>query len=107
MRRTRGETGECSERIPFATRERAMFTDDCCDRRSPLADADPPIHILLALQGGGALGAFQIGIFEHLHNTLNVGEQIHALSGVSIGALNSAIYVANYRNDPIGALKRF
>jgi predicted acylesterase/phospholipase RssA len=84
-----------------------MKTESRTLPRGPLDDADPPIHILLSLQGGGALGAFQVGIFEHLHNGLGVGGQIRSLSGVSIGAMNSAIYVANYRKDPIRALKKF
>src|SRR5688572_3683396 len=75
--------------------------------KGPLADQNPPIHIFLAMQGGGALGPFQVGILDHLHNRLRVGGQIKALSGVSIGGINAAIYVANYRKDPIRALKRF
>jgi predicted acylesterase/phospholipase RssA len=84
-----------------------MKTESGTLARGPLADADPPIHILMALQGGGALGAFQVGILEHLHNGLGVGGQIRALSGVSVGAMNAAIYVSNYRKDPIRALKKF
>jgi NTE family protein len=84
-----------------------MTTEAHCPGTGPLSGVPPPIHILLALQGGGALGAFEVGVLEHLHNGLGVGEQIQALSGVSFGGINSAIYVANHKKDPIGALKRF
>jgi predicted acylesterase/phospholipase RssA len=62
---------------------------------------------LLTLQGGGALGAFEVGVLEHLHDHLDVSRQISAISGVSFGAINAAIYIANLHDDPIRALKEF
>jgi predicted acylesterase/phospholipase RssA len=74
---------------------------------NPLGDEDPPIHILVGLQGGGALGAFEVGVLEHLQTNLDVSQQVSAVSGVSFGAINAAIYAANIHDDPIGALKEF
>jgi predicted acylesterase/phospholipase RssA len=84
-----------------------MTSDPCQTATGPLANVDPPIHILLALQGGGALAAFEAGVLAHFHDGLGVGDQIRTLSGVSFGAITSAIYVANYRKGPIEALKKF
>ena len=62
----------------------------------PTTQGTPPLKELvkqydsvsLLLQGGGALGAYQAGIYEGLHKQ---GIKIDRISGISIGALNTAI----------------
>jgi NTE family protein len=49
-------------------------------------------RIALVLQGGGALGAYQIGVYQGLHEA---GLEPDWVSGVSIGAINSAIIAGN------------
>jgi NTE family protein len=49
-------------------------------------------RIALVLQGGGALGAYQAGVYQALHEE---GYLPDWLSGVSIGAINSAIIAGN------------
>ena len=49
-------------------------------------------RVALVLQGGGALGAYQAGVYEALHNA---GLEPHWVSGVSIGAINAAIIAGN------------
>jgi NTE family protein len=49
-------------------------------------------RIALALQGGGALGAYQVGVYEALHEA---GLEPDWVSGVSIGAINAAIIAGN------------
>src|SRR3979409_1802146 len=49
-------------------------------------------HIALVLQGGGALGAYQAGVFEELSST---AYQPDWISGVSIGAINAALIAGN------------
>jgi predicted acylesterase/phospholipase RssA len=44
------------------------------------------------LQGGGALGAYQAGVYERL---LEAGVEPTWVSGISIGAINSAIIAGN------------
>ena len=44
------------------------------------------------LQGGGALGAYQIGVFQAL---TEAGVELNWISGVSIGAINAAIIAGN------------
>ncbi|PLZ02949.1 hypothetical protein CY652_08530 [Burkholderia sp. WAC0059] len=53
----------------------------------------PPYEtIALVLQGGGALGAYQAGVFEGLHEA---GVEPNWIAGISIGALNTAIIAGN------------
>ena len=54
-----------------------------------------PGQIVLVLQGGGALGAYQLGIYQALHES---GLQPDWIIGTSIGAINGAIIAGN----PVG-----
>lgn len=65
---------------------------------------EPYAAIALVLQGGGALGAYQAGVFHALHEA-----GIHAswLSGVSIGAINAAIIAGNRPEDQLDRLRDF
>ena len=49
-------------------------------------------RIALVLQGGGALGAYQAGVYQALHEA---GIEPDWVSGVSIGAINAAIIAGN------------
>jgi len=49
-------------------------------------------RIALVLQGGGALGAYQAGVYEALHEA---GLEPDWVCGVSIGGINSAIIAGN------------
>ena len=51
----------------------------------------------LVLQGGGALGAFELGAIEWL---LDNGLAPDVVSGVSIGAINAAVLAGSKRADP-------
>ena len=61
-------------------------------------------RITLLLQGGGALGAYQAGIYEGIHNS---GIRINSISGISIGALNTAVIAGNPPEKRIEALRGF
>jgi NTE family protein len=67
----------------------------------PLAFSDTPAtrwrpercdRVALVLQGGGALGAYQAGVYQALHEA---GLEPDWVSGVSIGAINSALIAGN------------
>ena len=58
----------------------------------------------LVLQGGGALGAYQAGVYEALGDS---GIQPNWISGMSIGAINAAIIAGNTEDARIDQLKRF
>ena len=54
--------------------------------------ARPEEKIVLVLQGGGALGAYQAGAYETL---CEAGEIPTWVAGTSIGAVNGAIIAGN------------
>jgi NTE family protein len=60
--------------------------------------------VALVLQGGGALGAYQAGVYERL---LNAGIEPTWLAGISIGAINSAIIAGNTRENRLARLREF
>src|ERR1700674_5948503 len=49
-------------------------------------------RVALVLQGGGALGAYQAGVYQALHEA---DIQPDWISGVSIGAINAALIAGN------------
>jgi NTE family protein len=60
--------------------------------------------VALLLQGGGALGAYQAGVYEALVET-----DIHPdwIVGISIGAINAAIIAGNPPNARVDRLREF
>src|SRR3546814_11687175 len=60
--------------------------------------------IALVLQGGGALGAYQAGVFQGLQEA---GIEPSYLSGISIGALNTAIIAGNPPQTRVARLAEF
>jgi NTE family protein len=75
--------------------------------RPHLATADrrlPFDCIALLLQGGGALGAYQGGVYEALAEA-----DIHPdwIAGISIGAINAAIIAGNPPNTRVDRLREF
>jgi NTE family protein len=61
-------------------------------------------RIALVLQGGGALGAYQAGVYQALHEA-NI--EPDWVSGVSIGAINSAIIAGNPPRKRLAKLREF
>ncbi|RDJ27031.1 patatin-like phospholipase family protein [Bosea caraganae] len=61
-------------------------------------------RIALVLQGGGALGAYQGGVYEAL---AEVGLHPNWVGGISIGAINAAIIAGNAPSDRVGRLRTF
>jgi predicted acylesterase/phospholipase RssA len=57
----------------------------------------------LVLQGGGALGAFELGVIEWL---LENGIKLDVVSGVSIGAINAAVLCGHRHPEPRAALRQ-
>ncbi|NYZ62656.1 patatin-like phospholipase family protein [Luteimonas deserti] len=60
--------------------------------------------VALVLQGGGALGAYQCGVYEGLHTA---GIAPNWFAGISIGAINAALLAGNAPADRIAALHAF
>ena len=66
--------------------------------------SDIPGQIVFVLQGGGALGAYQAGVYEALHEAKVEPDWV---IGTSIGAINGAIIAGNPREQRIERLKQF
>ena len=73
---------------------------------SPTAPWRPPgcDRIALVLQGGGALGAYQAGVYQALHEA---GLEPDWVSGVSIGGINAAIIAGNPPERRLERLEAF
>ncbi|MEH2512961.1 NTE family protein [Nitrobacteraceae bacterium AZCC 1564] len=82
------------------------------DARTPDTDAfttrgwrpDRCDRVALVLQGGGALGAYQAGVYQALHED---GMEPDWVCGVSIGAINSAIIAGNPPERRLERLRTF
>jgi NTE family protein len=61
-------------------------------------------QIVLVLQGGGALGAYQSGVYHALHEA---GVEPDWVIGTSIGAINAALIVGNEPGNRLAALNEF
>ncbi len=74
--------------------------------RVPGAEWRPPgcDRIALVLQGGGALGAYQAGVYQALHEA---GLEPDWIAGVSIGGINGAIIAGNSRDRRLDHLQQF
>lgn len=67
----------------------------------------PPSYdkkIALVLQGGGALGSYQAGVYDALAETEYVPDWV---AGISIGAINAAIIAGNAPADRVARLRAF
>ncbi len=76
------------------------------------SESPPPRHwnvgvpgrVVLVFQGGGALGAYQAGVYQAMHEA---AIEPNWIIGTSIGAINAALIVGNHPEDRVGALKEF
>ncbi len=74
-------------------------------RKSRRAAAMPlPDQVALVLQGGGALGSYQAGVYEALDGA---GIEIDRVAGISIGAVNAAIIAGNPPEKRVAQLRKF
>lgn len=61
-------------------------------------------RVALLLQGGGALGAYQAGVYQALHEARIEPDWV---AGISIGAINSALIAGNPHETRIAKLRAF
>src|SRR5919205_438454 len=66
--------------------------------------AEPSECIALVLQGGGALGSYQAGVYQALAEA-----NLHPdwVAGISIGSINSAIIAGNPPSERVAKLRAF
>ena len=84
---------------PPTTRRRARSGNGAASAR-----ADFPGQVVLVLQGGGALGAYQVGVYEVMHEA---GVEPDWVIGTSIGAINAAIIAGNAAENRFERLREF
>jgi NTE family protein len=63
-----------------------------------------PGQVILELQGGGALGAYQAGVYEALHAA---GVEPDWIIGTSIGAINASLIAGNPADRRLDRLREF
>ncbi|HEX6137775.1 MAG TPA: patatin-like phospholipase family protein [Casimicrobiaceae bacterium] len=63
-----------------------------------------PGQVVLVLQGGGALGAYQVGVYEAMHEASIEPDWV---IGTSIGAINAALIAGNEIGDRFERLREF
>jgi len=73
-------------------------------KAKPVFDKVALGQIVLVLQGGGALGAYQAGVFQALDEA---GIEPDWVIGTSIGAINAGIIAGNKKADRLPRLKQF
>src|SRR5258705_12990168 len=61
-------------------------------------------QVVLVLQGGGALGAYQVGVYQALHEA---GLEPDWGIGTSIGAINAALIAGNRQDGRLARLAAF
>src|ERR1700755_2706089 len=61
-------------------------------------------QVVLVLQGGGALGAYQVGVYQALHEA---GIEPDWVIGTSIGAINAALICGNRPEHRLNHLNAF
>ncbi|MCK1382691.1 patatin-like phospholipase family protein [Bradyrhizobium sp. 21] len=66
--------------------------------------ADIPGQVVLVLQGGGALGSYQAGVYQALHEA---GIEPDWVIGTSIGAINASLIAGNAPEHRLARLKEF
>src|SRR3984893_17113452 len=74
------------------------------DQISPLRPASYDKKVGLVLQGGGALGSYQAGVYEALASSEYLPDWV---AGISIGAINAAIIVGNRPENRVKCLRSF
>jgi NTE family protein len=82
--------------------------NDRYDNHSP-RDVRPPLtnlpgQVVLVLQGGGAVGSYQAGVYQALHEA---GIEPDWIIGTSIGAINASLIAGNEPAHRLSKLKEF
>ena len=63
-----------------------------------------PGQVVLVLQGGGALGSYQAGVYQALHEA---GIEPDWIIGTSIGAINASLIAGNSPQNRLSRLREF
>jgi len=86
------------------TGRKTKRTVRCADGGPAAGKPSLPGQAVLVMQGGGALGAFQAGVYEALHEA---GIEPDWVVGTSIGAINGALIAGNPPQERLPRLREF
>ena len=86
---------------PSAITERPIAAPPLAGRRRRPQELG---QIVLVLQGGGALGAYQVGAYQALHEA---GVEPDWVIGTSIGAINASLIAGNAPDERLQRLQEF
>jgi NTE family protein len=86
----------------MATNKRTAFNGNGAAKKSDVPAI--PGQAVLVLQGGGALGAYQVGVYEAMHEA---GIEPDWVIGTSIGAINAALIAGNTVRQRMSRLREF
>jgi NTE family protein len=78
--------------------------DNAVSMSSKKIAASIPGKIVLVLQGGGALGSYQAGVYQALHEA---GIEPDWIIGTSIGAINASLIAGNEPQARLSRLQEF
>lgn len=105
MARTPRTSPAARKSTPAAARQPAAGAVPLSQRVASSPQPPPsPKRTVLVLQGGGALGAYQVGVYQALHEA---GMEPDWVIGTSIGAINAALIVGNRPADRLAKLDAF
>jgi NTE family protein len=90
-------------RLPLNPRSWTMMTK-AANRRPTGHGVKDLGQTVLVLQGGGALGAYQVGVYQALHEA---GIEPDWVVGTSIGAINASIIAGNPPEERLPRLREF
>ncbi|MGH6717826.1 MAG: patatin-like phospholipase family protein [Alphaproteobacteria bacterium] len=80
------------------------MTESPDDAVCGLDQGPSPSQTVLVFQGGGALGAYQAGVYQALHEG---GVEPDWIIGTSIGAINASLIAGNRPEDRLSRLEEF
>ena len=86
------------------TKSRQGFMADSRPPRRRSSALPLPDQVALVLQGGGALGSYQAGVYQALDGA---GIEIDWVAGISIGAVNAAIIAGNIPERRVERMREF
>jgi NTE family protein len=93
-----------SRRTSTSADYRTKFMIDAQPGQAPARRPEDCGQVSLVLQGGGALGAYQGGVYQAMHER---GMEPDWIIGTSIGAINAALIAGNAPDNRLSALKKF
>lgn len=82
-------------KLPTASRPRSLTTQSA---------SHAPRQTVMVMQGGGAVGAFHLGVYQALHEG---GKEPDWVIGTSIGAINAVLIAGNQPHQRLQRLRAF